>query len=1679
MNQIFKTKRNKLGQSVVTSELAKSKGKSVTLASVLLSSFLSMGAMATPVSIQGTATSENAVSIGSDSFATAVDGVATGKSSVATGQGFSRDDFAVKVAENKAAVDAVNGKQDELNNANNQLDAANNAIGDLTKQIDDLTKQQEAIADKIQQRDALLPTQKDAQDKVNADTDALNDAKTALDNISTNGKNLYLNFTDVLNTLNWSALNGADSGRNTVANELQSKIESNFTDFAGRYTKQDYRDIVDGYINRQASYQGSYEYFNSVHNRKGDGIIGGFINNNILFNRLFFNSALNSTDYVQDYVLTNTKGRELTIQEVGYTYKLSDGDYINNQGRLSGFVYQKTWNLPDSSNLLRPDNSHGISYTEESLNTFVLIDESLKKSSSNKTLNLLNKYMYSSQGDYRLTFIKDDVNIDSLNKKYNQSVHNNYSDINRILFGLKGVASDTTKINMLNYDKNIEILTKLKDFTVSNQNLITLNDITRFKSWLQEIHDYDASIDWNFDKSAINLTDYRANLNKVIAYNNKINTILDLYQSIIDERKKSNADIAKIERETQQLMALKNEVIEGTNDMTNFIAGITPTYNKEWADYYLNYGKTEADAMIARINSELKLYNDKDELIVEATTKAKELQKAYDDAKKKLKEDQAKLDKINDELNDLELTDTEKATDDVKKAKEDEKVAAEAEKERLEDEIKKGTEELDKLKEDLANTSLKDLGLRSQAHGSNAFASGDDSIAMGTNATVTSNDGIAIGRDTNVTGKQSIAIGAENTVTGDKSIAIGVGHTVSGNRSSTIGDPNVISGDDVFVAGNNNNVASNNVMVMGNNITVGTGFNGAVVLGANSTVESANPTSSVEIRGTTYNFAGTNPTSTVSVGAEGEERQIVNVAAGRITETSTDAINGSQLYAVIGAVNQITASVNPDVISDMINDEAGWKVVTTSSEGGNVSGNALTDVNNGDTVTIDAGKNINITQTGQTISIATSDTPTFNNITINEAPTEGNHAATKDYVDNGRSVVEAGDNVKVEAKTDGATGKTTYTVSADVPNVTVTGGNNVNITTNVDDTTGDITYSIDIPNVTVEGGKNVTVNTATNDKGDITYTVDVNVDTLTTNVTAGDNVVVKEVVDTDGNKTYTLSADKTTVSSGNGIAVTSTTSTTENGATITNYEVALTDDLKAQIAKEESVTTGSKNVTVTQDGTNDTGGKNFIVDLAKNLNLTPEGSLTIGDVVITGDAINTGGNKITNVANGTNPTDAVNLSQLNASKSMVEAGDKAKVERKTNADGSTTYTVTALTTEVKGGTNANVTESVGDKGQSVYTVDVKGDLAEINSITNGGSTIKLGDANVSVEGAKITNVANGTNPMDAVNVSQLNAAKTEVKAGENVKVAETTGANGQSVYTVSATGDLTNITSISNGDTKVSLGDGIVNVEGNRITNVASPVEAGDAVNKDYVDNSHSTVSSTDGTISVVKSVVNATTGAVNYDLAVKGGIKVATDDGKVVEHKLGDTLTVTGDNKNISTVTTSTGATQVKLADDVKVNSVTTGNVSISTEGVNAGGKKVTNVAPAEISPTSTDAVNGSQLYATNRQVINNANNIAQLGDNVQNLNRRVDNLDGKINRVNKEARAGIAGAVATASLPQVYIHGKSMVSAATGHYKNENAIAVGYSRASDNGKLVFKLNSSANTRGDFTIGTGIGYQW
>ena len=86
---------------------------------------------------------------------------------------------------------------------------------------------------------------------------------------------------------------------------------------------------------------------------------------------------------------------------------------------------------------------------------------------------------------------------------------------------------------------------------------------------------------------------------------------------------------------------------------------------------------------------------------------------------------------------------------------------------------------------------------------------------------------------------------------------------------------------------------------------------------------------------------------------------------------------------------------------------------------------------------------------------------------------------------------------------------------------------------------------------------------------------------------------------------------------------------------------------------------------------------------------------------------------------------------------------------------------------------------------------------------------------------------------------------------------------------------------------------------------------------------------------------------------------------------------------------------------------------------------------------------------------------------------------MNKRINKVQKEARGGIAGANAAAGLPQVYIPGKSMVAASAGTFKGESALAVGYSRSSDNGKVILKLQGNANTQGDVGGSVGVGYQW
>lgn len=171
--------------------------------------------------------------------------------------------------------------------------------------------------------------------------------------------------------------------------------------------------------------------------------------------------------------------------------------------------------------------------------------------------------------------------------------------------------------------------------------------------------------------------------------------------------------------------------------------------------------------------------------------------------------------------------------------------------------------------------------------GANSKAS--NSVAIGSNSTVNGQFDLAVGHYVNVKAAKGLAVGSYNTLS-EKAIASGVfgqgkyGKTaIDAANSYSVGNYNHISGENTFVLGNNVTTSLKNGVVLGNDST-----DGDVVGTASHTFEN----------GTTVNYAGTAPVSTVSVGAKDKERTITNLAAGRVSATSTDAINGSQLHGV-------------------------------------------------------------------------------------------------------------------------------------------------------------------------------------------------------------------------------------------------------------------------------------------------------------------------------------------------------------------------------------------------------------------------------------------------------------------------------------------------------------------------------------------------------------------------------------------------------------------------------------------------------------------------------------------------------------------------------------------------------------------------------------------------------------
>ena len=310
------------------------------------------------------------------------------------------------------------------------------------------------------------------------------------------------------------------------------------------------------------------------------------------------------------------------------------------------------------------------------------------------------------------------------------------------------------------------------------------------------------------------------------------------------------------------------------------------------------------------------------------------------------------------------------------------------------------------------------------ALGTGANASAIVSTAVGNGAKASAVQASALGNEAKATGSSSTAIGVRSNSAGSSAIAVGTNSAASANNAVSIGTGSKATGSESTAIGYASKAEGVNSMAMGRESSAT--HENSVALGSYSVSKAEKSVKEATVGTTTYNgFAGTAPKGTVSVGTKGRERQIVNVAAGEISATSTDAINGSQLYAV---ASKISSAANPAVV------EAGKNVTVDVKT--NANGQTVYTVSSKDfQPTIDANK-AKIAENAKAISTNTADIrSTEKLIDMNAKDIAQNTkdiAANTNYikaVEQKLPVVTAGKNTTVDISTD-ANGKVTYTVNS-------------------------------------------------------------------------------------------------------------------------------------------------------------------------------------------------------------------------------------------------------------------------------------------------------------------------------------------------------------------------------------------------------------------------------------------------------------------------------------------------------------------------------------------------------------------------------------------------------------------------------------------------------------------------
>lgn len=941
----------------------------------------------------------------------------------------------------------------------------------------------------------------------------------------------------------------------------------------------------------------------------------------------------------------------------------------------------------------------------------------------------------------------------------------------------------------------------------------------------------------------------------------------------------------------------------------------------------------------------------------------------------------------------------------------------------------------------------------SLAIGHGAKTSADGTIALGLNSHADDTAAVSIGNGSQANKVSSVALGTNAQAGDDYTVSIGVnskatagwgvalgGYAEAAKTGLAFGYQAKATGvQDAIALGSFANATGANAMALGDHSTAAVANSVALghdsVAGSNTFNDSSDHATFKNDGGTDTNVTfqaglGSNAGGAVSVGKEGFERQIQNVAAGRLSATSTDAVNGSQLYTVLNNSGFNVQENGKD--KSRINNNG-----VVNFKDGNLTTANVTDTENGTIVKFDVNTtNITTDAAGN----ATAENP-------NNLATAGDVTSAINKVRN-MPLTFAGDTGKdVERKL----GEKVNLVGGVTDKAKLSDGNIGVVADGTDKL--EIKLAKDIKVDSVKAG-DTTINTAGLTIAGGPSVTKSGIDAAgnkVSNVANGDvNANSKDAVN--GSQLYSLGDTINKKIDGMGLKFTGNNESTVNQHKLNTLVKIKGEGVDEKASKDFKSAVG--NINVKADG-----AETLEVQLAKDLkglnsaefkdaagnvtkitpagvavnkgdNLNPDGSVKDPNktVSISNTGVNAGGNKVTNVADGAvdaNSKDAINGSQL------------YNAVATTNLTSDSTGKIDA---PVDGAKLVNATTVANAINSSGWNVTVNKDGGEAVTVNKDGSEVEGGTVQKVSPGNTVTYIA-----------------------GQNIKIKQD-GMN----FTISTTNDLKagNVTATTVNTTTINLGEGAN----------STPITV---------------VSGKDAAPNLDGKTPNRMNFGGETIATLSDGLKFGANVGDVYGAKLNSQINVKGADSNtnwsefdggdnVMTNIDKSGNVRVGIKKNLKVESVTANKFtagdtvidsngvtikngpSMTKNGIDAGNKQITNVAPGRIAADSTDAVNGSQLHEVKAD-----------------MNNKINKLNGQVNKLGKRVNAGTASALAASQLPQAYIPGKSMVSVAAGNYQGQNAVALGMSRISDNGKIIIRLAGTSDTQGKVGVAVGAGYHW